>query len=380
MVRSAEALVTPDVLAWARQRRRLSPEEAAKKAQVKVERLLRWEAGEERPSVAKARALAKAYGYPLAVFYLAQPPTDFDAMQVPDFRGKGTADYSRDLALQIRDAWRAHLAAVEIAGDLGEVQEPLQVQDATSLDSDELAGRVRQHLGVSFAEQRRWRDKRVAYNAWRALLEDHGFLAFQFSGVDLDEARAFSLDAATYPVIAVNSKDAYAGRAFSLFHELAHLLLGGGGVCDEDDTRAEEAFCNSFAGALLVPQADLLAHDLVQANSGATWDDDDLRKIARNFAVSEEVVLRRLLALGLTSAQFYRRKRKEYLARYAELADRQEGGPVPFPTRVIARFGRRYVRRVLIAVDADRLTASAASNVLGARLRHFRALEERAFG
>jgi len=48
---SVEAIIKPELLVWARKSAGLSIDDAAKKAQVKSERLTKWEAGELRPTI-----------------------------------------------------------------------------------------------------------------------------------------------------------------------------------------------------------------------------------------------------------------------------------------------------------------------------------------
>ena len=78
MAKSVEALITPEVLKWARERRiRLSIEYAAEKLNVKPARLEAWEAGAEKPTFAQLKRIAKLYKTHLSIFYLSEPPTDF---------------------------------------------------------------------------------------------------------------------------------------------------------------------------------------------------------------------------------------------------------------------------------------------------------------
>lgn len=69
-----EGLGNPALLRWARESASLTPDAIAKKVGVKVDRILAWENGQERPSVAQLRNFATATKRPLAVFYLAAPP------------------------------------------------------------------------------------------------------------------------------------------------------------------------------------------------------------------------------------------------------------------------------------------------------------------
>ena len=83
MARTVKALITPEVLKWARERRiRLSIEYAAEKLNVKPERLRAWEAGVDQPTFAQLKKIAKLYKTHLSIFYLPEPPASFDRWQI----------------------------------------------------------------------------------------------------------------------------------------------------------------------------------------------------------------------------------------------------------------------------------------------------------
>ena len=69
-----EALVTPSVMRWARERARLTLEEAAARIGRPAEEIEAWENDEKRPSLAQARRASEAYKRSRAVFYLPEPP------------------------------------------------------------------------------------------------------------------------------------------------------------------------------------------------------------------------------------------------------------------------------------------------------------------
>ncbi|OQY70550.1 MAG: hypothetical protein B6D45_11060, partial [Ignavibacteriales bacterium UTCHB3] len=83
---SRKAFVTPELLVWARTTAKFSEEKAAEKLKISVEKLKRIESGEETPSFSLAEKMSKLYRRPLAVFYLPEPPKDFDTLR--DFRGR----------------------------------------------------------------------------------------------------------------------------------------------------------------------------------------------------------------------------------------------------------------------------------------------------
>ena len=383
MPRSATALVEPEMLAWAREAAHLDRAIAAKKLGIPEERLQAWESGYSRPTVKQLRRLAHIYRQSFAVFYLPHPPDD-RLPKLRDYRrlpGGAVEGLSYDLLLELRTAvdWRS------IALELLELEgvDPPRLELVASLGEDPelVADRVRACLGVSLDDQLHWGNNRIAFNAWRDAAEQAGMLVFQARGIAVEEMRGLSVSEHPLPIVVVNRKDAYAGRIFSLLHEVAHLALHVTGVCDltTEPRPAEEqrfeVFCNHVAGATIVPRQALMQAANVGANRRpCEWSDEKLTRLASHFCTSREVILRRLLALGHTTQSFYERERQRY-AEELESRPRRKGF-LPPPSDVVSAAGKPLVRLVLSAFYADRITANDVSDYLGVRLKHLPALTE----
>ena len=78
---SLKAHITPEVLEWTRKSANISLESAASKVPCSVERLEKWEKGEEYPTINHADQLANIYKRPLAVFFLTEIP-DFKTLRI----------------------------------------------------------------------------------------------------------------------------------------------------------------------------------------------------------------------------------------------------------------------------------------------------------
>ena len=119
----------------------------------------------------------------------------------------------------------------------------------------------------------------------------------------------------------MNAKDFPRGRIFTLIHEVAHIAVNLGGLCDLHDNHGDsgelESIFNNVAGELLVPSDALLSEQTVLSNKSFEWPDSLLKDLANQFMVSREVILRRLLELGRTTQAFYRKKRKQFIKEYA---------------------------------------------------------------
>lgn len=198
--------------------------------------------------------------------------------------------------------------------------------------------------------------------------------------------RGFSVSDFPLPVIVVNTKDTPRGRVFSLLHELTHILLRAGGLCDFDEDAPRppeearyEIFCNHVAGAALVPEESLrLEQEVAEHTSGPYWDENDIRRLARRYGVSKEVVLRRLLILGRTATFFYEEKRAEYQKEYVRRQAEQQGFAMP-DVKAVASLGRYYTGLVLTGYYNEAITRNDVSELLGVRLKHMSKIESSVF-
>jgi len=388
MAKRQLAQIKPDLLRWARDTAGLSLEAAADKLKVKPGQLARWEAGDLPPTVPQLRKAADVYKRPLALFFLPAPPAQPELPH--DFRrlpGVEVPPLSPELLREMRRARRRRAISLELLADLGLPTPEFPLRAALGDDTEAVAARSREWLGVTMADQRRWRAEYQPIAGWIAALEARSVLVFQTGAVEVGEMRGFSLTAPELPAIVVNAKDAPRGRVFTLMHEFCHLMLNRGGVCDPARVGSEgrspdenvEVFCNRMAGALLVPRDALLEDARVQAvRDTSEWEDELLGALASDFGVSREVILRRLLILGKTTGEFYEQKRAEYLAQYAERATGvQENGGFAPPFRVALRDnGRRYTSLVLEALERERITPADVTDFLGVRLKHLHQMAE----
>ena len=387
-MKRVEALVRPELLIWAREGAGHSQEEAAKKAQVSVDRLASWEDGASRPSIPQLRKLSRIYKRPLAVFYLSEPPKDFQAMH--DFRrlpGEVAGHESPELRLEIRKARYRRQIALDLLSSLDEEVPRFDLISTLHEDPEQLAERARLALGVTYETQSSWKSPHQALNEWKGALERLGILVFQARGVDVSEMRGFSLAEDLLPVIVVNIKDHPHARCFSLLHELAHLMLRREGLCDlvegsprPSEEQQVEVFCNRVAGAILLPRHLLLQEAFMQGQPAERWNDEALLHTANVYRVSREALLRRLVILDRISEAFYQRKRRQLQKEYEARDDRSESGFAP-PDRVaVSAAGNTFVRLVLDSFYQEKITSSDVSDYLEVRLKWMPKIEEAVLG
>jgi Zn-dependent peptidase ImmA (M78 family)/transcriptional regulator with XRE-family HTH domain len=387
MAARSKAMVEPSLLVWARTSAGFSVLAAAEKIGVDQGVLSAWEApGDDGPSIPQLRKLAGLYKRPLAVFYLPEPPKDFQAIR--DLRrlpGTGMRFYSPELELEMRRARERRGLVVELAEELEVRPKRLDLRTTIQGDPEAVGVEIREKLRVSLHDQATWRDTdgRAAFRAWRERIEGCGALVFQATRIESREASGFAIAEKLLPVIVVNQKDAPTRRTFSLLHELAHLMLHISGVSDLEtdaarppEDQALEVFCNRVAAAALMPREGFLQHHLVAAKpvSRAQWTDDEISELARSFNVSREAALRRLLVFGYTTEAFYRRKKQQYDEEYAAAKARQKARADEvrrnMPQEIVSNLGRPLVTMVLAHYHQDRLTLSDVAGYLGIKAKH----------
>ncbi|MPZ92555.1 MAG: ImmA/IrrE family metallo-endopeptidase [Actinobacteria bacterium] len=380
-----EALANPELLIWARKAAGFNLDTAAKRVQVSVARLADWESGERRPTFNQLRKLAHIYRRPIAVFYLQEAPSD--PAYPRDFRrlpGEVSGMPSPELRWEIRRAEYRRKFALELLAEQAETPRILELTVDFDTNPEDVSIQIRGLLGLEMQAQFTWKDPHESFAHWRGSIEAAGFLCLQMTDVSLTQARGFSLAEFPLPTLVVNIKDSPRGRSFSLLHELTHVLLRQGGVCDLDDTSGRrpeelrvERYCNAVAGATLVPAEYLLTHPVVVAHGGRSdWNDDELESLTRSFAASREAVLRRLLDLGRTTTDFYTTRRQGFLEEYETARLRKTPGFAPPHLLALASAGPTLTGLALSSYSEGDITASDVSDLLGVRVKHLERIQE----
>lgn len=392
-----KAQVKPELLSWARDTAKVTAEDAAKAANVAVERLAAWEdtASDDRPTLGQLRSLASKYRYPLAVFFLPEPPRDFaplrDFRRIPDVPERVL---SPNLAYHIRSAYERRELALELSEDLREAAPKIPVHAVLDENAEEVGRRIREFLDVDEDSQRK--AARQAFDFWRRRLEEHGVLVFVISGphysVGLDEMRGFAIAKAELPVIVVNGKDYSAGgKAFTLLHEFVHVLLGesaiSNGAGDDPGLTPEEQrverFCDAVAAAILMPRQALMRFDEVAAAGERPWNDAELKQIAQQLGVSREALLLRFVTIGRASWSFYMSQRPRFREEYRQAAEERtkddRSVQIKRPVMLMSWNGRGFTQLVLRSYYGQHITLNDVASFLGAKVKHIPSLEEAAF-
>ncbi len=295
---------------------------------------------------------------------------------------------SPELRYEVRRALNRRELALELFESARGSPKEFSLEVDITDNPDETATHIRTALNITLQDQTGWKSGYESFDKWREAIERLDVLIFQLTDVGAAETRGFSISHRVLPVIAVNVKDSPPARTFTLIHELTHLMLRRGGLCDLDEYTARapeelrtEVFANMVAGATLMPRDSVLGEPLVQSQrTPDAWEDNQIKDLADKYGVSREAMLRRLLVLGRTTDRFYRTKREQFQREYDEWLGKREPGFAP-PYRVaISSAGPVFVQVVLTNYHQENITASDVADFLEVKLKHLDKIETEVFG
>ena len=384
MAKRVKALVSPDILKWARRSAGYSINEVATKLKKPVDVIESIESGNSKHSltIGQIRNLANFYNLPLSDFFLPSPRKE--RVLPHDFRSQdgGHSSYSPALIKELRRASARRDYAMSLNEDLQEEIPAISAKINEKMNPDEVGNLIRELCSVDVEEQKKWGDGAFGYKEWRTRLGDIGCLVFQFDTVPIDQVLGFSLTERPLPVIAVNVKMKHTGRTFTMLHEFVHVLLKKSAVCDLNEfnhqrrvDRKTEVFCNASAAAALMPKEYFLSHQIFSSQTGISdeWSDSEISKGASSFGVSREAFVRRMLTLEKTSLEFYVQKRKQYIAERARQRNRErernKDKPIArsYSVRAISNLDQPFIKTVLRGYHNKYMTMVDAARLLDVR-------------
>jgi len=366
---SAELKINPKLLQWAREECGYSPAEIAIRLHIDQEKYLEWESTGTGLDLNDLIALSKALKRQIAFFFLpsvppkTRKPTDFRNLE------PASARLSQKTLLAIRHtAWfqdfLLQLQGVDYYRDKYSWISRFKESFADKLDSNKSVLWLRNLLSYPIEEQTAGDINAAAsYKRWRNSVEQNlGIHVFQFS-LPKEEVQGFSYSDSFPYCITVNSAYPPTSRTFTLFHELAHILNSQSGLCRPDatvlrsDDTAIEHDCNAFAGALLVPDKEVIR----------ARDKDTIYKFASRLKVSSEVYLRRLFALDLVSENEFFLLLDEI--RRSVLPTRPHYPKSPIARSINSR-GEALFNSAIEAMNQRKVSYSLAADILGLKINY----------
>ncbi len=211
----------------------------------------------------------------------------------------------------------------------------------------------------------------------RNAIESKGIMVFVTNGYNgkwqIDKknpVRGFSLYYNSLPIIVIK-KQSHGAQAFTLFHELAHLLLHKESMIDNEEDlhsyQGKEKEANEFSGSVLIPDIFLNQINLERLLDLEIEEYDEfLKKFKNNWCVSGEAILVRLLKNNKITQVSYH-KYRAFKQAQIERQSNQKSTSIPRSFRnrePLNIFGRPFVNTVLDALYSKNITLAKASTYL----------------
>lgn len=389
MAKAIPAIVTAEVLVWARNLDSISVDDIAEKMHTTPEKIRSWEQGTSYPTLKQAKDLAKQYRVPFVFFYLPDTPKKKKRLEKTDYRTFGNIgdgiNTSRELRWFLRDIEDRRDAMISLYEADNREPLPFPISLDSGASNSEIAEAIRNLLELTDDTQRKFRKPEVALSHCIQVLEKWDVLVFQAIKIVPSEMRGLSIAYDRMPIIALNRKDEASARLFTLCHELVHIVTRTSGICTEtleqsNSKNALEMKCNQIAGMVLVPMDKLSSHSTISKIMEYGFDDTYIHQISRDFAVSKEVILHGLWEMGIITRDEYFDILARYSNEYKAYKAKQKKGFLPPHTDAGTQVGKLYARTVLNSYYTDRISARDASGyLLNLKAKNFEKLERWCF-
>ena len=240
---------------------------------------------------------------------------------------------------------------LNLMGELGEPTPEFSLRAQLRESPADVGARLRQATGVAVVTQFGWANEWEAWRAWREAADQLGVLVFQFPKVELHEVRGLALLRTPLPVAAINGKEMPETKAYTLFHEIVHLMLAAGNEeapaarerRSGEEWMAVERFAEAAASHTLVP--DNALQDVIGqfGFQQTAWDIDKVRRVARKFRLTPLAMATRLRASGFMNWDQYNQWCEQWQAHVAALPPRYGGFATPMQ-KALNRAGSRVFR------------------------------------
>ena len=306
------------------------------------------------------------------LFFVDPDPIDEDVVYSPQFRTINSQKplSSRQIKILIERVERHRKIYLGLSEDLDET---ITHNWSQRLDlgrhhpTKEAANMVRRWLGIT---------DNLTFDELRTLVAIKGVMVFvsnSYKGAwqiaKETSVRGFALYYETLPVIVIRKQESEGAQAFTLMHELAHLLLHKTSMLDEDDDfyiyKNKEKDANEFASNILITDEALSSINLTDLQNLETRQYDQfLSPLKKRWCISGDAILYRLLReQKVTKAQYqaYKDLKEE---QYKGQKAKQGGGRRIRHEEPLHIFGKHYVATVLDSLENKDITVIKASNYL----------------
>lgn len=387
-----KAYITKSVLLWGRKSSKYSIEEVALKLKVEEYAIMKWEdeSSEEFPTLKQLEKLSNIYRRHLAVFYLPEPPRDFETLR--DFRkNQNTKDFSKGFNFMLREIQDKQLWMREFLIDNKEPELDFIGRFGTNDNPKIIAENIIKETEIDVLVQ--------TPNYLNYLIEkiEAKRIFVTISGnyhnrmlLDPTEFRGFAISDKQAPFIFINSADSKNAQIFTLIHELVHLWINSTGISDlnsiefndkENQYKYDitEVLCNRVTAEILMPEQ--FFRDEIEDKSITI---NLIDQLAKTFNVSSSAINVRLLNLNIISKNKFSDFKKITDKRFEDFKNKNlqkaksKGGPDYYLMQT-RRNSNSFTHLIVGNYRSDNISLNEASNLLNIKVNNFPKLEKYLF-
>ena len=378
------AFVNKEMLIWARSETPFanSAEELCLRfPRLKLDKLQKWELGEELPTIREAKDLASIYKLPFACFYLTTPPEKKPKRYTDRRTALGTeyGEMSYELWTEVSRICSDRETLLEF--DDKELNPETSLPMVNPSDSIEtISEMIRDYLQLprSFRYKKEYGNN--SFNYFRDVLERHGIIVAQISSVSLREMKGLSIFEERFPIVAINNKDYERAKVFSVFHEVAHLVRRSSSIClIDDDVRNddEEKICDRIAAEVLMERKEFSKVAAHVFEKQRKWDNLALLALADKFGVSTVAAFRRLHDLSIITDKQYYEMYKDINSAFEDnikaIEAARAGKDIPYfyHVRYVNSHGHLLPRMIVTAQYEGKITLGEACKTMNIKSKYF---------
>lgn len=358
-------LINQDRITWCCADRGITPAELATALGISSATMENALAGEGM-TFNQLRKVAEYFGRGI-LFFLEDEPVDEALVHTPQFRtlANQKPELSAKLKALIERVEKQRDVYLSLCEDLDNSDRPVfSPPDLTKSEPQEAAHIARKWLGLKDHNH---------FDTYREALESCGILVFRSNGYNgkwqiakESPILGFSLYDPICPVVVIKKLDWEPRQSFTLMHELGHVLLHKTSSIDDvydfQSHKGHEHEANVFAGHLLVPDAFLTSIRDSERPVEVSQYDEWLAQQRKDWGVSGEVILLRLMDVGRLPQSKYKAYRQW---RDQLVITQDDGGSRMYRHREPKHiFGDTFVRTVLDSLYARQITLAKASSYL----------------
>lgn len=365
--------VNGSVLKWAR----LSSGKLDQKFYIEnIDRIRKWEDGNEYPTYSQLEKLAEIYKKPVAIFFFPNPPV-VDNYQT-NFRTMSEVEIS-DIPYKVVRLINEALVMKLNLYELNDGQNPagyLIHKRYSWYKGRNLNKELREILNVPIERQIKINSSKEMFEIWRDAFYSIGINVFKEAFYDINTS-GFCIFDDEFPIIYINNSMSYTRQIFTLFHEFYHLINKTGGIDKIKDTfnyplsedqLSIEKNCNSFAAEFLIPSDHLLS-DI--ANTNITLD--FVKNLAIRYCVSRESLILKLISLDKLSWDFYNQYIDDINDDFYRNKPKTNGGN--YYNTLVSYLGNNYLKLAFSAYKANKIDEYQLSQYTKVKINYLSALE-----